>query len=183
MQALGDVPVGGYTSYANSIVEAQHDLKINGNGATPDGYQRGNAQNIIVFLTDGAANAMASHGWLPAPPVTDGLPPFDAEFWGTTTQPDSNKNKPCDAGVNAAKWAKDQGTIIYVIGYGFTGGSNGENCGTGSSYTPATTLRNMATDSSTVYLTPENANLSDVFQQIAYDIRDRAGRLVPDGSN
>jgi Putative Flp pilus-assembly TadE/G-like len=180
---LNCLQAAGNTSYANAIVEAKHELVLRGNGNTPDGMSRGNAPDVIVFVTDGAANTMPQHSVLPTNPVADGLPSLDLEPYGTNTG--NPVNRPCRAGVVAADWAKQQGTLIYVIGFGLAGGGNGEECNEpgGTALNPETTLRAIATDPTTYYGTPEGGDLGLVFEQIASDIRDRQGRLVPDGSN
>ena len=182
---LNCLQAAGTTSYANALVEAKRELVRNGNGMTPDGTSRGNAQDIIVYLTDGAANTMPHNGWLPTNPVADGLLPLDLEPYGTNEPPPSPTNRPCRAGVVASTWAKAQNTLIYTIGFGLAGGGNGEQCNEpgGTPLNPETTLRAMATDSSTYYGTAEGQDLGRVFEQIAYDIKDRAGRLVQNGAS
>ena len=182
--AINCLPASGSTSYANAMVEAKRQLARNGNGVTPDGISRGVAQDVIVYLTDGAANTMPHNGWLPTNPVADGLLPIDLEVYGTNEPAPAPRNRPCRAGVVAADWAKAQGTLIYTIGFGLAGGGNGEQCNEpgGTPLNPETTLRAMATDASAYYGTPEGADLGRVFEQIAYDIRERAGRLVQNGA-
>ena len=126
LQTLACVQAGGTTTYANALAEAKHELKVHG---------RTDAQDVIVFFTDGAANTMPAHGLLPA---ADGLLPLNLELYGT--DPPGTGLRPCQAGVVAASWAKAQdATAIYTIGYDVSG-SNGGNCGE-PGYTPASTLQ------------------------------------------
>jgi len=180
--AINCLQAAGTTSYGNAMVEAKRELVRNGNGSTPDGMNRGNAQDVIVYLTDGAANTMPHNGWLPTNPVADGLLPLDLEAWGNGSG--SPPDRPCRAGIEAANWAKAQGTLVYTIGFGLAGGGNGERCNEpGNTLNPELTLRTMATDANAYYGTPEGADLGQVFEQIAYDIKDRAGRLVENGAS
>ncbi len=177
--ALACIQANGTTTYANAIAEAKRELKEHGNDTSPSplGITRGNAQDVIVFFTDGGANTMPKYGWLPNWSVANGLLPYDVEPFGTGgTTP---VNRGCRAGIVAANWAKaQQNTLIYTIGFGLAGGNNGAECNE-AGMTPELALQQMATDSTTYYGTPEGADLSLVFQQIANDLRDRAGRLIP----
>ena len=177
VQALNCIPAAGSTSYGNAMIEAKYYLDQYGNGTTPDGRNRGNSQDVIIFLTDGAPNMQASSGY-----VQGGI---NLETYGKYPYQDATKNRPCDAGVAAANWVKPS-TLVYTIGFGLLDGGNQGNCGKNSSLDPQSTLKQMATDSGpggTFYATGSNTDLGVVFEQIAADIRDRAGQLVPDTSN
>lgn len=117
---IGCIRAGGSTSYANALIEAKRELMRNG---------RADAQDVIVFFTDDAANTMPNDqpsetNRLPsAAPIgiAEGLSQIDlGAYW----------NRPCGAGIQAAGWAKAMGggTQIYTIGYDVSG-SNGGNCG------------------------------------------------------
>ena len=89
------------TSYSNAIEEAQHEL---------DEHGRGNVQDVIVFMSDGAANVTPRR----VPDYLDN--PAD-------------RAGPCGAGIKAAAQAKARGTIVYTIGYDLNGfGTDYERC-------------------------------------------------------
>ncbi len=167
VNTLGCVKAGGTTSYANALIEAKRELMRNG---------RGDAQDVIVFFTDGAANTMPTNIRLPdspAPPVgtAEGLTQIDLTGYRT---------RPCSAGVMAANWAKGEGggTQIYTIGYDVSG-SNGGSCGE-PGVTPTSALTAMASDPTDFFQPSDNANLKLVFQAIAKDLIKPAGQLIDD---
>jgi Flp pilus assembly protein TadG len=172
VQQLACIQAGGTTSYANAIAEAKHALKIE--RSQPG---RSDAQDVIVFFTDGAANTMPAHGNLPA---TDGLSALNLELFGTDP-PNGHPLKPCGAGVAAANWAKAQdATVVYTIGYDVQG-SNGGNCGE-AGYTAESALRAMATDPiNTFYMPRAGDDLGLLFDRIAQDILKSKGQLIDDG--
>jgi Flp pilus assembly protein TadG len=166
---IGCVQAGGTTSYANALIEAKRELMRNG---------RADAQDVIVFFTDGAANTMPNDraietNRLPnmAPGIAEGLSQIDlGAYW----------NRPCSAGLAAASWAKGQGggTQIYTIGYDVSG-SNGGNCGE-AGVTPTSTLTAMATDPSDFFQPRAGDDLGVVFDRIAADLIKPAGQLIDD---
>jgi hypothetical protein len=169
VQRLGCVAAGGTTSYANALAEAKHELAVRG---------RSDAQDVIVFFTDGAANTMPTHGKLPA---ADGLQPLNLELYGTEPS-NGNPQKPCQAGVVAADWAKTQGgTAIYTIGYDVEG-SNGGNCDD-PGYTPRRALTEMASDPGSFYMPQAGDDLGLVFDKIATDLIKPEGQLIDDTLN
>jgi Putative Tad-like Flp pilus-assembly len=167
----------GSTSYALSIEEAQHELERNG---------RGNVENVIIFLSDGAANTSPTN--LPTTHWTNNV---------------SARNRPCGTGVASAAWAKSRGTKIYTIGYDLDNGaatperclqaaSNGhqgsspEQCGTWGC-TAFDAIRAMATDPDgngpllpNFYNKPNPGQLNDIFRAIAIDLSGSRGRLIDD---
>ena len=192
VQRLGCVRTNGSTSYSLSIEEAKRELSRNG---------RGSVQDIIIFLSDGAANTtpmnVGSHWSLGA-----GWPA-----------------KPCGAGVQAANNLKgpqsNPSTIIYTIGYDLNAGGpvpekcrrpntsnghqNGSNpletgCGTRpSGWGGPTTgcsawdaIRAMAsTDASgnpLFYEQPIPAELDAIFRAIALDLSGSKARLIDNTS-
>lgn len=177
VQTVDCIQAAGSTSYGNAIIEAKQALDDHGNGRTPDGRSRANAQDVIIFLTDGAPNVQASSGY-----VQGGI---NLEPYGVYPYQSATRNRPCDAGVAAANWVKPT-TLVYTIGFGLLDGGNQGNCGNGSGLTPETTLQQMATNSGpggTFYATGSGTDLAVVFDQIATDIRDRSGQLIPDTSS
>jgi len=188
VQKLGCAGSAGTTHYAAAMEEAKWEL-----GA----YGRGNVQDIIIFLSDGAANTMPRN--IPSGDLMNSYP-----------------LQPCGAGVAMANSMKgplsNPSTIIYTIGYDLDAGTgapeqcrqpnanghqNGSNpvesgCGTppsgwGSAQgcTSYDAIRAMATDPDGTgpvkpyfYLKPTPGDLTQIFQQIALDLSASRGRLI-----
>lgn len=168
LQRLGCTSGAGSTSYSLSVEEAQHELDVNG---------RGNVQDIIIFLSDGAANTSPMN--LPA---------------GHWTNNPSNQQTPCGTGVESAQRVKSAGTIVYTIGYDLDGlggaperclraaanghqGSTPEACGTWGC-TAYDAIRAMASSPSHFYNKPNPGELSTIFRAIALDLSGSRGRLI-----
>jgi uncharacterized membrane protein len=84
----------------------QRQLQAGADAASLAGAQ----QNVIVFLSDGAANSTPRR-----------LPDYLTD--------DAMRLHPGATGVGAAKNAKDGGTTVYTIGYDLNGwGTDYENC-------------------------------------------------------
>ena len=94
----------GRTSYANALEAAQKELETNG---------RANVKDVIIFLSDGAAN-------------------IGPTYYSTTSP---YRTKPCHQGVSSAAVIKSKGTLIYSIGYDLNANNGGANVCT--SYTGA----------------------------------------------
>ena len=183
VQRLGCVRTNGSTSYSLSVEEANRELSVNG---------RGGVQNVIIFLSDGAANTSPLNV----------VPHWTVPSW---------KLKPCGAGVESARRVKAAGTIVYTIGYDLNAGaavpekcrqpnsSNGHQNGgnpleTGCGVAPsgwggATTgcsawdaIRAMASKDAAgtplFYEQPVPADLSAIFRAIALDLSGSRGRLI-----
>jgi hypothetical protein len=138
---------GGATAYATAIDKAQDALESQG---------RSDAQHVIVFLSDGAAN--------------------------TKVAPYSDVG-PCQAGVEAASAAKSEGTAIYTIGYdldGLTGVP--EPCQDASLPDAKLALTLMASTGAdglpNFYNKPDPGQLNGIFRRIAADIGQGTSRLV-----
>jgi hypothetical protein len=189
VQRLGCAGAAGSTHYAAAMEEAKYELGRNG---------RGNVQDIIIFLSDGAANTM--------PP---NFPAGDLMNSYTT--------RPCGAGVAMANSMKgpqsNPSTIIYTIGYDLDAGTGApEKClqpdanghqdtsspaletgcglpptgwGSAQGCTSYDAIRAMATDPDGTgpapplfYNKPTPGDLTQIFQQIALDISASRGRLI-----
>jgi hypothetical protein len=170
LQRLGCTSGAGSTSYALAIEEAQHELSVHG---------RGNVQDVIVFLSDGAANT-----W----PKNTGSHWTNSWGWG---------QRPCAMGVQAATNVKQGGTIIYSIGYDLDAGSgapekcrqpnqsdghsNGGNP-VESGYDAYTAIQAIASTPQQFYNKPNPGDLTQIFLAIAKDLSASRGRLIDNTS-
>lgn len=146
----------GETAYANALEKAQAELNLHG---------RSDAEDVIVFFSDGAANL------------------------GPTYYPSSSpyRKQPCRQGVTSAGTIKATGTKIYSIGYdldALDGGANRCSSGgfTGPDEQPPITayqaLQQLASGSDAFYNQPSAGDLSAIFVAIAGDISRGNGALV-----
>jgi von Willebrand factor type A domain-containing protein len=142
----------GGTSYAHALEAAQAELDRSG---------RPNAQDIIVFLSDGAARNAPS--WAPQP----------------------YKDQPCAQGMRSSAAIKSRGTIIYSIGYdldALNGGANECQSYTGADESPAITaysaLQQIASGPNTFYDRPTPGQLRTIFTDIAADIAKGTSALI-----
>ena len=191
IQRLNCTGGAGSTSYALSIEEAKRELNAHG---------RGNVQDIVIFLSDGAANTS---------PQT--VP--NGHWTSNGTGPGGWIWKPCGSGVESAKRIKPT-TIVYTIGYDLDAGAgapekcrrpnlnghqNGGNpvetgCGTvPTGWGGVTTgcsaydaIRAMASVDSAgqplFYNKPNPGQLNDIFRAIALDLSGSRGRLIDNTS-
>jgi hypothetical protein len=170
LQRLGCTSGNGTTSYALAIEEAQHELATNG---------RGNVEDVIIFLSDGAANT-----W----PKNTGSHWTNSWGWG---------QRPCAMGVQAATNAKQGGTVIYTIGYDLDAGSgapercrqpnqsDGHSNGSNpveSGYDAFTAIQAMASTPQQFYNKPNPGELNTIFRAIALDLAGSRGRLIDNTS-
>jgi hypothetical protein len=180
IQRLNCVSGAGSTSYALSIEEAQYELGRNG---------RGSVQDVIIFLSDGAANTSPRNipVGAPGPPSH-----WSNSMWRT----------PCAAGVQSAANVKAAGTIVYTIGYDLDAGTGApEKCrqpnsnGHSNGSNPAealdafTAIQQMATDPDGIgpsppnfYNKPDPGKLDAIFRAIALDLAGSKGRLIDNTS-
>jgi Putative Flp pilus-assembly TadE/G-like/von Willebrand factor type A domain len=138
---------GGVTAYANALEEAQEELDARG---------RDDAQDVIVFLSDGAAN------------------------YGPTYYSSSSpyRRQPCRQGVTSAGVIKARGTIIYSIGYDLDALDGGANeCrlqSTGNLESPAITaydaIRQIASGPDEFFNQPGAGELEGIYARIAGDL-------------
>jgi Flp pilus assembly protein TadG len=177
--SAGCIQGEGTTHYASAVEEAQHELDRNG---------RGDVQDVIIFLSDGAANTSPTR-----------LP---LGHWRNGT---SWRDKPCGAGVQAAANAKSAGDKVYTIGYDLDAGSSApERCrrpDTNGHYNPSnpvesgydayTAIQAMASpeceldgdgdgDDPCFYNKPVPGTLNGIFTRIAADLARPAARLIDD---
>ena len=152
VQMIDCTKAAGRTSYADAIEESMTELATHG---------RGNVQDVIVFLSDGAANTGSK--------------------WRGNDTP--YRLQPCHQGVWSAGTAKANNMIVYTIGYGLAPDFNsGEQChpynwsgGQQSNLErppilAREALLQMATDSDSFYDTPDDVQLAQIYARIAADI-------------
>jgi hypothetical protein len=152
---------GGRTAYANAIDSAWQELKSS--------RGRDDAQDIIIFLSDGAANYGPN--------------------WYPNTSP--YRATPCGQGVTSAQVTKDGGALVYTIGYDLNGGSatyeqchpawwNGNQNQQLEGINAFDAIQAMASDPATFYNQPNPGELRTVFSAIATDISQRFSQLIDD---
>jgi Flp pilus assembly protein TadG len=161
----------GYTAYANALEAAQRELETSG---------RAGVKDVIVFLSDGAANIGPSD---PGIPITN---PY--------------RKTPCRQGVNSAATIKGKGTLVYSIGYDLSalgGGANvcqatAANGAPGAAEAPPITayqaLQDIASpntcstpDRRCFYNQPNPGQLKSIFTEIAADLARGTSALIDDG--
>jgi Flp pilus assembly protein TadG len=171
VQRLNCADGEGTTHYASAIEESQYELGRNG---------RGNVQDVIIFVSDGAANTsnvrLPNGHWRLNP------------TWIT---------RPCGSGVEAAARVKAGGTIIYSIGYDLdAGGAAPERCRAANATTGRATanpevpqawgstafdaIQAIASDPTNFYNKPDPGQLNTIFARIAADLQRPAARLIDD---
>ena len=138
------------TYYAEVLKVAQTKLAALGNN---------NAQNVIIFLSDGAANADSSG--------------MDSVYYNQTKYAQNQ----CAAGVQAADAATAAGTWVYSIANEAATTNSSSGCPTPDTYTPCTAMQAIASDNSKFFSTSSTCvisgspntftSLSSAFQQIA----------------
>ncbi len=147
------------TAYANALEAAQAELDLHGRPSAPD---------IIVFLSDGAANT--------------------GPTYYSTSSP--YRVRPCHQGVSSAAVIKNRGTLIYSIGYDLdanNGGANKCTSYTGSNESPAITaysaIAQIASRPDTFYNQPGPGELKTIFSAIAADIAKGTSSLIDNDTN
>jgi hypothetical protein len=167
-----------YTFYAGALQAAQDYLTLNN---TPG------VQNIIIFLSDGDANA-------PAPPNTAGMAGNVKQLSGPYAGTTFLGTNECQQAVTTANAAKAAGTLIYSISYGSeTTGCSTDTTGS-TTRTPCATMQGVASPPLSQYFfsVPQTIGgvqstvcqnaiaitaLNQVFTTIAGDLTN--SRLVP----
>lgn len=146
---------GGRTAYANAIEAAQAELDTHG---------RATAQDVIVFLSDGAANV------------------------GPTYYPTSSpyRTQPCHQGVTSAGYSKAKSTIVYSIGYALGDDTGGCKSYSGAAESPAITvyqaLQGIATTPAGFYNQPTPGELNTIYTEIAKDLARGTSALTADST-
>ena len=166
VKTVNCLSTGGITSYATAIDDAQAALDAQG---------RGNAQDVIIFFTDGEAN-------------------YGPWYYGNGS---NYRKRPCGQAIASAANAKSRGTWVYTIGYDTAsnirclGYRNQNGCQQGAAtqfqcdeqptITAVSALQQMA---STVdgdlkfYNQPQPGELTTIFKMVAEDLT--LVRLIPD---
>src|ERR1700704_3636314 len=143
VSTINCVQGGGTTSYSNAIEAAQAEL---------DAHGRPDVQDVIIFLSDGAANTGPSYY--------------------STSSP--YRTQPCHQGGTSAGYSKAKGTIVYSIGYALNDATGGCTSYTGAAEKPAISvtqaLQNIATSPANFYNQPNPGQLNTIYTDIAKDI-------------
>ncbi len=168
VDAINCTKGNGYTAYATALEKAQKELEDHG---------RPDVRDIIVFLSDGAANIGPSDL------------PLTSDY----------RRRPCRQGVNSAAAIKAKGTLIYSIGYDLNALGGGANvCQTtassgapGNAESPAITaysalqqIASPGTASAPCYPTcgfydkPSPGQLKTIFTEIAADLQKGSAALI-----
>jgi Putative Flp pilus-assembly TadE/G-like/von Willebrand factor type A domain len=147
---------GGRTAYANALEEAQKELDLHG---------RDDVTDVIVFLSDGAANI--------GPTYYSSSSPY--------------RKQPCHQGVWSAAPIKANGTILYSIGYdldALNGGANKCETWDGKDEKPTITayqaLEQIASGPAHFYNKPTPGQLRTIFTAIAADMSRGSAALIDD---
>jgi Flp pilus assembly protein TadG len=154
VSTLGCLVGSGGTSYATAIEVAQEEL---------DAHGRGDVQDVIIFLSDGAAN-------------------YGPDYYSDTSP---YRMQPCHQAISSAAGVKARGTLVYTIGYdldALDGGANVCQAYTGPLEQPEisaySTLQEIATAPENFYNKPGPGELKTIFTQIASDVS--GTRLIND---
>lgn len=146
VSTLGCQTGGGATAYATAIERAQAELDANG---------RPEVQDVIIFLSDGAAN-------------------YGPKYYGDDSP---YRRQPCRQGLASAAAAKARGTLVYTIGYdldALDGGANVCESALGGLEQPGISaheaLRSMAFAPEAFYNKPGPGELKTIFTQIASEV-------------
>ena len=119
-------------------------------------------QDVIIFLSDGAANTGPSYY--------------------STSSP--YRTQPCHQGGTSAGYSKAKGTIVYSIGYALADDTGGCRSYTGAVESPAISvtqaLQNIATSPANFYNQPVPAQLNTIYTDIAKDIGRGTSALTSD---
>jgi hypothetical protein len=143
------VKAQGSTAYAYAIEAAQAELDKDG---------RKGVQDVIVFLSDGAANSGPSFSALPY------------------------RKTPCGQGVTSAGVSKTKGTLVYSIAYA-VGDDAGCLTNGGQPEVPAITAEEALTriaSPGNFYNQPNPGQLNTIYNQVAADVATGTSALTSD---
>ncbi len=150
ISTINCVQASGSTSYASALEAAQAELVQDG---------RPGVQDVIVLLSDGAANT------------------------GPSFAPASYRNTPCHQGIDSSATIQAAGTLVYSIGYDV--GHDVCRSRNGSLESPSIqamgALQGIAS-AGDFYNQPDAAQLNTIFASIAADLLQGTSRLVDDNS-
>jgi len=168
VSTINCLKAGGTTATATAIDVAHATLAANHDA---------NAQDVIIFLTDGESN----YG-----PCTN---PNSSGVCSNNSSP--YRTTPCHQAITSAHAYDANGTWIYTIAYGASGlvckgwkssgtGSDGQscnkkngyqfNCNESPSITASTEVGSMASDPSKFFNEPNPGDLTTAFETIAEDL-------------
>jgi Putative Flp pilus-assembly TadE/G-like/von Willebrand factor type A domain len=152
LTTLNCVKGAGNTAYANAIEAAQSELDKSG---------RPEVQDVIVFMSDGAANV--------------------GPTYYSTSSP--YRMKPCHQGVTSAGYSKTKGTLMYSIGYALDDDTGGCKAYTGAAEKPTISVYEAMegiAGSGNFYNRPDPGQLNTIYAAIAADIRQGTAGLIDD---
>ena len=157
VSTIACVAGGGGTSYATAIDRAQAEL---------DAHGRADVQDVVIFVSDGAAN-------------------YGPAYYGEGSP---YRTQPCHQGISSAAAVKARDTLVYTIGYdldALDGGANVCESIPGQLEQPPIsaydTLRQIATDPKAFYNKPGPGELKTIFTEIASDVS--GTRLIDDSES
>lgn len=138
VQNLDCMQNGWGTSYATAIERAQAEL---------DAHGRPDADDVIVFLSDGAANR------------------------GPGYYPESSpyRTRPCHQGIDSAAEVKSKGTTIFTIGYDIYA-DGASDCDEIPYITTEDALAAIATNREHFHIQPTAGDLVGIFTRVAVQL-------------
>ena len=166
VKTLNCQKANGRTAYANALESAQAELERNDLA-----NNRSKVKNVIVFLSDGAANTG---------------PAYTPEYPSTSPY----RTKPCQQGVDSAVAIRNKGTRVYSIGYDLDHASQVcVNSVNGKAESPAITAHQaveriafpaVGASPSGFYNKPSPGQLKTIFTEIAADLAKGTSALIDD---
>jgi Flp pilus assembly protein TadG len=151
LSTLNCIQGAGSTSYSNAIEAAQAELDKDGRAKVPD---------VIVFMSDGAANT--------------------GPTYYATNSP--YRTQPCHQGITSSNLQKAKGTTVYSIGYAVDDDTGGCRSYTGAVESPAITinqaLQGIASNPSNYFVKPAPGSLQGIYTAIAQDISHGSSSLI-----
>lgn len=157
VSTLNCVQGAGNTAYANAIEAAQAELDADG---------RPEVQDVIIFMSDGAANTGPT-------------------YYSTSS---AYRKQPCNQGITSAGYSKTKGTLMYSIGYALDDDTGGCKSYDGTAEKPLPTISVYSAmqgiaGSGNFYNKPDPGQLNTIYAAIAADIRQGTAGLIDDDAN